>query len=198
MNMVGHHYGDVKLIFLTVIMAAGGQHDVPRRRRQDPTELGDESEEVRCEVLLQMRKVTTIELHESMLTCGNASSHNSARRDLQRVPTREIARVGADAFRPPRRTLSEAKGRRPAASIGTTLCLVSEAERAGGVAHNRCLPPPAPVIARFAAQPRRNPSGATRLSAAATFIPRQKRPSSTSFTRRRSRPVQNRKSAQLV
>lgn len=67
MHVIGHNNRDVELIFLAVIMAAGGHHDIACHRRHYPTELRDERDEVRREILLQVRQVATIKLHGRML-----------------------------------------------------------------------------------------------------------------------------------
>jgi hypothetical protein len=62
--VIRHDPCHVQYIILSVVVAATKKHDVSRARGQDPTEFGDERDEVRREVLLEMGQITPIELHE--------------------------------------------------------------------------------------------------------------------------------------
>ena len=53
--VIRHDHCHLQFVILSVVVAATRKHDVSRARRKDPTELCNERDEMRCEVLLEMR-----------------------------------------------------------------------------------------------------------------------------------------------
>ena len=67
MHVIGHDRRHVEFISTAMIVKTGRKHDVSSDRWQDPAKFRDESDEMRREVLLQMRQVAPIEPHEWIL-----------------------------------------------------------------------------------------------------------------------------------
>ena len=61
--VIGHHDCHIEFVFFAMIVIAAGQSHIPSAIGQNPAEFCDERDEVRCEVLLQVREVAAVELH---------------------------------------------------------------------------------------------------------------------------------------
>ena len=77
MHVIRHHDRYVQFIFLSMIMATTRKVDVPSTRRHYPAKLCHERNEMRCEVFLQMRQISTIELHTGILARLKTSQNQS-------------------------------------------------------------------------------------------------------------------------
>lgn len=69
MDVIRHHYSDMKRITSLSIVNTRGQYDITRPFRQDPPVLRDEGDEMWFEVPLQMWQVTTIKGHIQIFNC---------------------------------------------------------------------------------------------------------------------------------
>src|SRR5579871_2464541 len=89
MHMVRHNDGHIELVALSVIMAAAREHNVARRRWQDPAELRNQCNEVRGEIFLQMRQISPVEPHGRIVPQQNNQNAEYPTKNRNMFPHRE-------------------------------------------------------------------------------------------------------------
>ena len=66
-HMIGHDDRHIQFVFDSMVVKTRSKHQITRLRWQNPSELRNESDEVRREIFLQMRQISSIKLHAQIL-----------------------------------------------------------------------------------------------------------------------------------